>query len=115
MEGLDKYPALMTLKEAADFLRVTTQTVVKYGKQGRITIRGSHNAQRVVKTSIRAYVEGKSPWHAKSSRATTAASEAPVVFATSQAVRNRGRQSGDTTMPRGNIVDFRADRKLRRG
>lgn len=116
MKELSDYPPLMLISEAAEFLRLSNDTVVEYGKQGRITIQGSHTGQRVVRKSIRDYLEGTSLWHEKRKLSDRpGADPTPALSATGPHARRRGKPSGRTPMASGNIVTLRTDRKLRSG
>ena len=105
---------LWTLKETADFFKVKSRTVVEYGKQGRIIIRGTRNGQKVLRSSIDAYLEGRSAWHARQGQ--SGESQTPAAFATApSAPPPRGKPSGDAPTAAGTIIAFRADRTLKHG
>jgi len=116
VKELRDYPPLMLLSEAANYLRVSVDTVVKYGQERRIVIVGTHNSKRVRRASILDYEMERSEWHERSrQRDPSGAGETPAPFGTDRPAQSRGRRAGRTTAASASIVAFRTDRKLRNG
>ena len=86
---------LLTLEEAAAILKIKdTRTVLAWGRQGRYLLIGSRGAWGVNAESLRAYTEGRSPWHEKQrQQSSPAASLEPAQYVSAKAAKSRSRRA----------------------
>jgi len=107
---------LLTIKEAATALGVSEKTALKYAREERIIIVNptDYHSYKVRASSVDAYIEGRSPWHAKQRRENAASAE-KAPSATARPARSRGKRNGRTPMDALSIEDFKSGRRLRRG